>query len=527
MSLKVLTIIVRLLLSLASLFFTGYIPVYLMLLHKNNDKIKYTGASGKLFIFFLSFYFGLFISSIYLIILSLSGIRFNLNSSVIFTSVFFAAFLLIAILQAKNNKRYSPVRQDGFLPVFGKKVTGNVIFGIMIFLIVLNISAVLFFTYLFPIRFWDSISCWSLKAKAFFTDGSIIPFYIRHNYDFSHLSYPLFIPLAQTWEYIWMGAPDETLVKTIFPVFYISLIFIFYYLFRQRIGKVISIVLVFFISALPVVMDHGYIEYTNLVFAIILLIGCYFLKSSIDIMMQTENTPAGRSFYLHKNNLQQDNINNVPASVRYLAMASVFFAMLAFVRTEGMLFLVLFIIIAAAISVFRLVKEKNKRTAASVFLSLIPAILLLMPWFILNRRAGIPGLSAEWAPVVHAFRTDCRAALSSFDFHNAFSSMAGQLLFSKYDSARAFFGSSYGIIWFAMLVVGCFNIKRLFTGYNWIYPVFIFCGFLSVFVSLGFIKEFAWSADRYLLHLLPLTYYWIFYNLPLFFGKDNSLDKAA
>jgi len=157
----------------------------------------------------------------------------------------------------------------------------------------------------------------------------------------------------------------------------------------------------------------------------------------------------------------------------------------------------------------------------SIASPVIIAVLLLVPWMVLNHRAAMPGLSVEWTPVVLALKNDWRAALTSFDWRNAFTAVTGQLVYSKYDSVRAFFGSSYGIIWVAMFVVACFNIKRLFTRFNWIYPVFILAGFISVFISLGFINEFAWSTDRYLLHLLPLTYYWIFNNLPLFKGKEN------
>jgi len=583
--------ILRLVASLVSLFFIGYAPAYFILLYKKRGGTNFTGLAGKFFIFFISFYLGLFISSIYLITLSLAGIKFSFEAVWIFSLVFFLFFLSTIIFRVqKNNRNFIRLEDSDLLMnlnkpdsehskcvkrrfsfisdknskklqyyrfepgeamLFRKKCTENTVFAIMVFLIILNTLAVLFFTWLFPVRFWDAISCWSLKAKAFFTDGSILPFYTQHNYDFSHLSYPLLIPLAQAWEYIWMGTLNETLVKTIFALFYISLIFIIYYLFRQRSGKAYSAIATFIISGLPIVMDHGYIEYTNLVFAVILLAGVYFLRLSVEGSNSLGYFhPEGPASTFEKTD---GNIKSSTPNVRHLMLAAVFFAILASVRSEGMLFLIIFFIIAAAINLFwlgaeirkrntknKLVKEKSSEITTtesskvisiqnkqimqiiiSIAFPVIIVVLLLVPWMVLNRQAAMPGLSVEWAPVVLALKNDWRAALASFDWRNAFTAITGQLVYSKYDSVRAFFGSSYGIIWVAMFMVACFNIKRLFTRFKWIYPFFILAGFISVFLSLGFIDEFAWSTDRYLLHLLPLTYYWIFNNLPLFKGKAD------
>ena len=551
--------ILRLVASLVSLFFIGYAPAYFILLYKKEGGTNFTGLAGKFFIFFISFYLGLFISSIYLIILSLSGIKFSFEAVWIFSLVFFLFSAASAVLQALKNRKNlfnSIDAQDkrtgpGEVMLFRKKGLENTVFAIAVTLIILNSLAVQFFTWLFPVRFWDAISCWSLKAKAFFTDGSILPFYTQHNYDFSHLSYPLLAPLAQAWEYIWLGSLNETLVKTIFILFYISLIFIIYYLFRQRSGKAYSAIAAFIISGLPIIMDHGYIEYTNLVFSIILLTGAYFLRLSVE----GSNSfgyfhPEGPASTFEKTD---GNIKSYVINVRYLILAAVFFTILASIRSEGMLFLIIFLIMAAVINLFwlgaeirkrntknKLVKEKSSEITTtesikvisiqnkqilqiiiSIVFPVIVAVLLLVPWMVLNLQAAMPGLSVEWAPVVLVLKNDWRAALASFDWRNAFTAITGQFLYSKYDSVRAFFGSSYGIIWVAMFMVACFNIKRLFTRFNWIYPFFILAGFISVFISLGFINEFAWSTDRYLLHLLPLTYYWIFNNLPLFKGKAN------
>jgi hypothetical protein len=98
---------------------------------------------------------------------------------------------------------------------------------------------------------------------------------------------------------------------------------------------------------------------------------------------------------------------------------------------------------------------------------------------------------------------------SLFSLKNAYGAFLGEFLFSKFDSARAFLGSSYGIAWVILAAMAVFNFKKLFKAFNWIFFIFLSAGFTALFIALGFIPEFAWSTERYLLHLFPLAYFWI------------------
>ena len=114
------------------------------------------------------------------------------------------------IIKKNAQKHYEPeyrfeqlsLGQPGFKTKFERfkndPGTINGIKSIIIILIAVNCLAVLFFALLFPIRFWDAISCWSLKAKAFFIDKNIFTFYLDHDYGFAHNSYPVYLPLIQT-----------------------------------------------------------------------------------------------------------------------------------------------------------------------------------------------------------------------------------------------------------------------------------------------------------------------------------------
>ncbi|MCG2789664.1 MAG: hypothetical protein L6405_06930 [Actinomycetia bacterium] len=521
--------LIRLLSAIISLFFIGYAPVYFLLLKNKSSALKFRSISGRVFVFFISFYIGMLVASIYLAILSMTGFKYSLANIGIFSTVFFivSIYLFIRkellISKSKLGKGYD-TKEPGFLIDSGKKwklgkKADRTIFYIFFFLIFINFLVVLFFALLFPIRFWDAIACWSLKGRAFFIDASIIPFFKSHDYQFAHLSYPLYLPLMQTWIYTWMGKINENLIKVIFPLFYLSGLFIFYYLFRQKYRRVIAIIYVFIFSALPVVMDHGYIEYTNLIFAIILMLAVYFFYLSVP--------PKGSVAAID------------PETKSYLLLSTIFFGILAQIRSEGLFFLGIFLIINLVLNVAFIIKDKKayksfktktgktttssvskfkidyySRPILSIATPILFSLLLMIVWVVLKYKLNIQFLSREWLPVLTGGQQNNIFGQEIFSFSQALKALFSELIFSAFDSTRAYLGSSYGVLWGVLFIFFVLNIKKLFKNFNWIFFVFIAAGFMVLFFSLGAIVDFIWSTDRYVLHLLPLTYFWILYNLP-------------
>ena len=477
--------LIRLLSAIISLFFIGYVPVYFLLLKNNSSALKFRSISGRMFVFFISFYTGMLVTSIYLAILSMTGFKYSLANISIFSTVFFIAsiylFIRKELLISKSKLEVSKV---------DKEKPGK-IFYIFVFLIFINFLVVLFFTLLFPIRFWDAIACWSLKGRAFFIDSSIVPFFKSHDYQFAHLSYPLYLPLIQTWIYIWMGKINENLVKVIFPLFYLSGLFILYYLFRQKYRRVIAIIYVFIFSALPVVMDHGYIEYTNLIFAIILMLAVYFFYLSV---------PQNSSVAVID-----------PETKNYLLLSTIFFGILAQIRSEGLFFLGIFLIISLVLNIKI---NYYSRTILAIVTPILFSLLLMTVWIVLKYKLNIQFLSREWLPVLTSGQRNNIFGQEIFSFSQALKALFSEFIFSAFDSTRAYLGSSYGVLWGVLFIFSVLNIKKLFKNFNWIFFVFIAAGFIVLFLSLGAIVDFTWSTDRYVLHLLPLTYFWILYNLP-------------
>ncbi|MBM3705816.1 MAG: hypothetical protein FJW66_04745 [Actinobacteria bacterium] len=500
-------------------------PVYFLLIYKRDNICRnkstlyfknnygngkfaddFSSVSGRLFLFFISVLTGIFICGNYLIILSLADVKFNFLNTAVFSSVFFVIFLIPVFCRRKKTGKEKTAIENSqtnsnanlFLNGQIKKLEKPALAAIWI-LIFAAFTAVVFFTFLFPVRFWDAISCWSLKGRAFFIDGGISPFFAGHSYEFAHLSYPLYISLAQTWVYIWLGQINETLVKIIFPLFYLSLIFIFYHLFRKKAGRLYSSVFVLIAAGLPVVMDHGYLEYTNLVFSIILFLGVYY-------------------FYCH---VKDHNTRYSWKNLNRLLLSALFFTILSQVRSEGFIFLVIFIAAVAGFEISKAIKKRTENLSAAgpiknIFAPLLFSVFLMIPWILLRDRLNLSTLSTEWSELLSNAVNKGSELAEIFSFKNAFAALFGELAYSAYDSTRAFFGSFYGIIWVVMLIFLLLNFKRMFTGGNWVFALFIISGFTVLFFSLGFIEEFIWSTDRYVLQLFCLTYFWIFYNLPLF-----------
>ena len=79
-----------------------------------------------------------------------------------------------------------------------------------------------------PISGWDAWSIWFLKSRVFFLNQGIPQSFMGLSVN-PHPDYPLLIPLCGTWIYTFLGEPNDTLVKIIYPAQYFSLILIFYY----------------------------------------------------------------------------------------------------------------------------------------------------------------------------------------------------------------------------------------------------------------------------------------------------------
>lgn len=71
---------------------------------------------------------------------------------------------------------------------------------------------------------WDALLIWELKARVAHLNGGVIPldFFTNPTLIWPHTSYPLLLPLTESWLYGWLGRPSQELVKWLFPFFYLA-----------------------------------------------------------------------------------------------------------------------------------------------------------------------------------------------------------------------------------------------------------------------------------------------------------------
>lgn len=549
--------------------------------------LEYESLSGRFFIVFISFYTGFFIITNFMMILCLVRIPLRFEYFFIFSLVFVPIALYLYFCKRFRYRESHRKKKFSFSfsrSNFSRRKPINILFSIIILLISFNFLVVIFFTFLFPIRFWDAIACWSLKGKAFFLDSDIFSYFTQHEYEFSHLSYPLYLSLIQTWIYGWLGKVDEVLVKIIFPLFYLSCLFILYYFFRKKLTRLLSATLVLVFSSIPVVVNHGYIEYANLLFGVVLMLATYFFylwnlwrmeeKKGVNRGNgDNEGSGSGRSVGSMSGGSWGSISGSSESSGRsggggsgdvggsddfggssdvgsndgssYLLLSALFFSLLAFVRSEGILLLCLFIVLNAGFFLsdffsniarlrlchraYRKIDNYTKtiipRGTGIFIFSILLVVFLLLPWFLLRYKLGLPLVSIEWTELLK--NKNGGNILASFSWKRAFYGLIKEFGFSSYDSARGFFSSFYGPIWVIFLILFLANIKRLFLRGGWICFIFLAFGFIMIFVSVGFIYDFTFSLDRYLLHLFPLSYLWIFSNQSFKSGLNANLLEIS
>jgi len=76
---------------------------------------------------------------------------------------------------------------------------------------------------------WDAMSVWELKARLAFFNGGVpaASYFSGQTMEYSHREYPLFISLIESWVYGWIGGCDQSSVRGIFPLFYLSCVLLF------------------------------------------------------------------------------------------------------------------------------------------------------------------------------------------------------------------------------------------------------------------------------------------------------------
>jgi hypothetical protein len=214
-----------------------------------------------------------------------------------------------------------------------------------------------------PVVAWDAWANWALKAKIFFLDPVPLVSYFG-NYRAGLADYPLHLPLLESWLYTCLGEWNDQLVKIIFPLYFLSLLILFYYVLRRIAPRLNSLLFTFLLSSLPFLVYHATIEYADFPLAL------YYTFTLFLLYLWAEKSDQGCFF-----------------------CSSILAGLLPLVKKEGQVDLLIILLLLAVIlwSKRSALAEKAK---AFISYALFPALLYL-PWLIFSKLLRLEGVGVQ------------------------------------------------------------------------------------------------------------------------------------
>ncbi len=117
-----------------------------------------------------------------------------------------------------------------------------------------------------PVTGWDAWANYSLRAKCYFIDGTVSLPYL------SHTDRGQFNGLAQAWVFTCIGKWDEIKGKIFFPLYFISLLILFFRAVRRTRPRLIALLGTSIMATLPFLVYHATLEYCDFLAALYLFI---------------------------------------------------------------------------------------------------------------------------------------------------------------------------------------------------------------------------------------------------------------
>jgi len=408
----------------------------------------------------LSYIIGLGILTLQMFFYSLSGIRFTV------LNVFLPHIALAALngFVFVNTPRTGDGPETGRWGIFETAVFSGILF---------QLAHAFFKALIKPMDSFDSIGNFAYKAKLFFTHRQIpYELFLNKNIDIQHADYPHFIPLSETWVYMFLGRCNDIAVKALFPMFFAALLVIFYYCLKRLAGKRISLIATFFLATIPHLHHYATIGYADFVLAMFYSAGFMYL-------------------FLWMSH-RKDN--------RYLALAACLSLLAMWTKNEGAMLSLTTIAILPVflISSGKNLKRRELRGAFCLALILIAAGIL---WFGFLRGLG---LSHE---TVNRETLKLSVALKNL--------RRIPLIFYEYQ--KHIFGPKKWNISLLVFTIGLIlYFKKAFKGnfkYITLSILLPLAGYTAVYLitPLEIRYHLQTSGSRLLLHFLPLTVFWIGY----------------
>jgi hypothetical protein len=157
----------------------------------------------------------------------------------IFTIGFFLILFSILFIQMKKTPFRLSFNKKDLLSLFSVTVI------LVMFLIVIGDSM------LMPVYSGDAYAIWGLKAKVLFYEGFKSNYFHNPNLGYSHLDYPLLVPMLISGVYSILGTADDSYGKIIYPFIYLLFIGLVFSAARRKLDLEKSLLLTALLASIP------------------------------------------------------------------------------------------------------------------------------------------------------------------------------------------------------------------------------------------------------------------------------------
>lgn len=413
----------------------------------------------------LSYGIGIAIVSIQMALMSLFGIKFSILSIIIWwvPVVVWALFITPARWNPRKwhaHRAGVAIKQDKPLSCLEKFFIGAISFEVIY---------AFFRTFIKPMESYDSIAMYAFKSKIFYFAKAIPHDFFKNFASFvPHIEYPLLIPLAEAQFYTFIGSLNDLLVKIIFPLYYVALLTIAYYISKRFLNRKTALFFTFLLATIPQVTDFSTNGYADIPFAFYCSVSFFYL-------------------YLWL----RDNKSNV------LMLSFIFSIFAIWTKAEGLLFAM----INAAVIIICMAKEKRIRSVGVIYavMSLLAVITYVLAW----KMIGL-AVNSDFAGE--------RISLMS-KIITGFKRIPEIL----YEYQIQFFGpKKWNIVWILFIMGFILGFKRIFS--KDMFPVtlaifLVFSGYSVVYMLSSAPQGFGWhlstSGSRLFIHFVPIIVLWL------------------
>lgn len=320
-----------------------------------------------------------------------------------------------------------------------------------------------------PIESYDAIAIYAIRSKIFYLNGGIPGNYFSEIARlFPHPDYPLSIPLAETFVYMFLGDLNDRLVKVIFPLFYIGTLTVFYFSLRRMMTRTVSLLFTFILATIPQFCAYATNAYLDLPLAY------YVLSSAVLLFM-----------WLKDNSMKH-----------CLAVSALMAGFAALTKNEGLMYCVVNLLLIMIFVVRD--RRRNIFEGAQYFLGYAAILLIVnLPWIWIKRSFGIANDEIDLARVNPVFLLG----------------QIGKLPPILYEFQRQIFGpKKWNIIWPVLICIMALRYKKVFSGvtkYVFMFIMFSISAYVLFYmisrVDVVFFVGKTWS--RFLVHFLPVAIY--------------------